>query len=123
MMAVLEKRLGLHLGQCDAYVNIAGGMKIVEPAVDLALAMAIVSSFLNIPVDDSLIAVGEIGLSGEVRSVSQIEQRVSEAAKMGYGTCVIPEAGADRLKGIKGLENIRIVPVDSVKKAISIIQK
>jgi DNA repair protein RadA/Sms len=123
LMAVLEKRLGLHLGACDAYVNIAGGMKIIEPAVDLAIAMAVASSFLNVPAGDRLIAMGEVGLSGEVRNISQIEQRVQEALKMGYETIVIPKVSAERVKGIKGIENIKIVPVESVKDAIALIRK
>ncbi len=120
LMAVLEKRLGLHLGNCDAYVNIAGGMRIVEPAMDLAIAMAVVSSFLNIPVDDRLLALGEVGLSGEVRSVSQIEMRVSEAVKMGYETCVVPRGACERVKNIKGS---RIIPVESVRDAIALIRQ
>lgn len=123
LMAVLEKRLGLHLGACDAYVNIAGGMKIIEPAVDLAIAMAVASSFLNVPAGDRLIAMGEVGLSGEVRNISQIEQRVQEALKMGYETIVIPKVSAERVKGIKGIESIKIVPVESVKDAIALIRK
>ena len=98
-------------------------MKIVEPAVDLAIAMAVASSFLNVPAGDRLIAMGEVGLSGEVRNISQIEQRVQEALKMGYETIVIPKVSAERVKGIKGIENIKIVPVESVKDAIALIRK
>ncbi len=119
LMAVLEKRLNMHLGNCDAYVNIAGGMRIMEPAVDLAIAMAIVSSFLNKPVSSKLLAIGEVGLSGEVRGVSQIEQRVQEAAKLGYDTVIIPKVGADRVKGISG---IRVIGAASVQDAISLIR-
>ncbi|MBR3307465.1 MAG: DNA repair protein RadA [Lachnospiraceae bacterium] len=120
LMAVLEKRLGLKLGQCDAYVNVAGGMRINEPAVDLAIAMAVVSSFLNIPVDEGIMAVGEIGLSGEVRSVSQVQQRISEAAKLGYSTCVLPKVNAEKAEKVKG---IKLVAVESVRDAIALIKK
>ncbi|MBR3525798.1 MAG: DNA repair protein RadA [Lachnospiraceae bacterium] len=120
LMAVLEKRLGLHLGQCDAYVNIAGGMRVVEPAVDLAIAMAIAGSFLNLPVEEGLLAFGEVGLSGEVRGVSLPEQRVAEAAKLGYKVCVLPRVCAERAGRVKG---IRLIAVDSVRDAIALIKK
>ncbi len=120
LMAVLEKRIGMHLGNCDAYVNVAGGMKIVEPAVDLAIAMAVISSFLNKPVNDRLLAIGEIGLSGEVRGVSQIEARVAEAAKLGYESCIVPKVNAPRLREIKG---IKIIEAETVRDAIDLIKK
>ena len=118
LMAVLEKRHGLHLGNCDAYVNIAGGMRITEPAVDLGIAMAIASSFLNVPINDKILVVGEVGLSGEVRAVSMIEQRVGEAIKLGFDTVVLPKVCLDRVKGMKGC---KFVPVDSVRDAISAV--
>ena len=120
LMAVLEKRLGIHLGQCDAYVNIAGGMRVAEPALDLAIAMAVVSSYLNVPVGDRILAFGEVGLSGEVRAVSQAEQRVAEAAKLGYELCVLPKACAERIGKAK---NIRLIAVESVRDAIDLIKK
>ena len=95
LMAVLEKRLGLQLGNCDAYVNIAGGMRIQEPAIDLGIVMALVSSFKNRPIDDKLIVVGEVGLSGEVRGVSMMQARVQEAKKLGFTTCVIPKGSME----------------------------
>lgn len=115
LMAVLEKRIGLQMGDCDAYVNLAGGMKIQEPAIDLGIALAIVSSFKNRIIDDKTIAFGEIGLSGEVRGVSMVAQRVSEAAKLGFTTCVIPEVNYEQAKNVKG---INIVTVKSVSDAI-----
>lgn len=118
LMAVLEKRLGLQLGACDAYVNIAGGMKIQEPAVDLGVAMAIVSSFKNRPVDESVVVFGEVGLSGEVRAVSMAEQRVQEAKKLGFSTCILPRANADVLKGKYEIE---IIGVSNVQEAIGLI--
>lgn len=118
LMAVLEKRLGLQMSGCDAYVNIAGGMKIAEPAVDLGMVLAIVSSFKNRPVDEKLVAFGEVGLSGEVRAVSMAEKRVQEAKKLGFTTCLLPKSNADALKEIRG---IRLVGVGSVQDAIDFI--
>ena len=118
LMAVLEKRLGLQMSDCDAYVNLAGGMRIAEPAIDLGIAMAIVSSFKNRVIDDRMIAFGEIGLSGEVRGVSMVEQRVSEAAKLGFNTCVLPDVNRDRLRSAEG---IKIIGVRTVQDAIDLI--
>ena len=118
LMAVLEKRLGLQMSGCDAYVNIAGGMRIQEPAVDLGIVLALVSSFKNHAVDEKLMVFGEVGLSGEVRAVSMAEKRVQEAKKLGFTTCVLPKANADALKEMKG---IRIVGVSGVQDAIDMI--
>ena len=90
LMAVLEKRSGMQLASCDAYVNITGGMKIQEPAVDLGIVLAILSSFKNQALSPKLVAFGEVGLSGEVRSVSQARQRAAEAEKLGFETCILP---------------------------------
>lgn len=118
LMAVLEKRLGLQMGNCDAYVNIAGGMKITEPAVDLGMVMAIVSSFKNRPIDEKTVVFGEVGLSGEVRAVSMAEKRVQEAKKLGFTTCILPAANLEALKDIKG---IKLVGVSGVQDAIGYI--
>ncbi len=118
LMAVLEKRVGLQMSDCDAYVNLAGGMRITEPAIDLGIAMAVASSFKNRPIDDKIAAFGEIGLSGEVRGVNMIEQRIKEAAKMGFTTCVIPKVC---IKQLKSMENIKIIGVSSVQDAIDLI--
>lgn len=118
LMAVLEKRAGLQMGGCDAYVNIAGGMKVVEPAIDLGIVMAIVSSFKNRPIDDRMLVFGEVGLSGEVRAVNMAEQRMLEAKKLGFTTCVLPAVCAEGIKGIKGM---RIIGVRSVRDAIDLI--
>ena len=100
LMAVLEKRLNLQMADCDAYVNLAGGMRIAEPAIDLGVVMAAVSSFKNRAIDDKTIVFGEIGLSGEVRGVSQASQRVSEAAKLGFTTCILPAVNAGDRKSV-----------------------
>ena len=118
LMAVLEKRLNLQMSDCDAYVNLAGGMRIVEPAIDLGIAMAVVSSFKNRAIDDRTIAFGEIGLSGEVRGVSMIEQRVAEAAKLGFTTCIVPEVNRSQVKHMGG---IRLVGVRTVRDAVDLI--
>ena len=118
LMAVLEKRLNLQMSDCDAYVNLAGGMRIVEPAIDLGIAMAVVSSFKNRAIDDRTIAFGEIGLSGEVRGVSMVEQRVAEAAKLGFSTCIVPEVNISQVKHMGG---IRLVGVRTVRDAVDLI--
>lgn len=118
LMAVLEKRVGLQMSDCDAYVNLAGGMRISEPAIDLGIAMAIASSFKNRPIDDKVAAFGEVGLSGEVRGISMIEQRIQEAAKMGFTTCIIPGVC---VKQVKNKENVKILGVSSVQDAIDFI--
>lgn len=118
LMAVLEKRAGIHMSNSDAYVNIAGGMKINEPAIDLGIVMALASSYKNQPIDEKTIVFGEVGLSGEVRAVSMPEQRVAEAKKLGFETCIIPEVSKDMVKGIKG---IKIVGVKTIHDAIQLI--
>lgn len=91
LMAVLEKRLGMSLGNCDAYVNIAGGIKMNEPAIDLGIVMALVSSYRNRPIDEKTIVFGEVGLSGEVRAVNMPEQRVAEARSLGLRHVFCPK--------------------------------
>lgn len=118
LMAVLEKRIGLQMADCDAYVNIAGGMKLSEPAIDLGIALAIVSSFKNRAIDEKLIAFGEIGLSGEVRAVSMAETRVQEAQKLGFTICIVPESSLPSLKKVKGM---KLIGVKSVQEAIDFI--
>ena len=118
LMAVLEKRAGLALSNYDAYVNIAGGIRMNEPAVDLGVVMAIASSYRNKPIPDDMIVFGEVGLSGEVRGVTMPEQRVTEAKKLGFKSCIVPKVSEEALKGIEG---IRIIGVGSVNQAISVL--
>jgi len=103
IIAVLEKKLGIHLSGSDIYVNIVGGIKVAEPAVDLAIAMAVVSSYRNKSIDQDMILLGEIGLSGEVRSVSNLEKRIKEAEKMGFAKAIVPynNKSQENEKGIK----------------------
>ncbi len=119
LMAVLEKRIGLNMGEFDAYVNLAGGMKIAEPSLDLGICLALVSSFKNKPIGGDVIAFGEVGLSGEVRSVSMAEARVSEAKKLGFKTVIVPKALESKLK--KSFEGIEIIGVSSVSDAMKLI--
>lgn len=111
LMAVIEKRLGLRMADCDAYINVAGGIKIIEPALDLALVAVIISSYRNHALDNKTLIFGEVGLTGEVRAVSYAEQRVIEAAKMGYEVCILPEvnrkAVSDQSIKLIGISNIR----------------
>lgn len=118
LMAVLEKRLGMSMGDCDAYVNIAGGMRITEPAIDLGIVLALVSSFRNRAIEEDMMAFGEVGLSGEVRAVSQMQTRVSEAKKLGFKTCIVPASCKDSLQDVKG---VKLIYVSSVTDAIDSI--
>jgi DNA repair protein RadA/Sms len=122
LMAVLEKRLGLQIGDCDAYVNIAGGMKINEPAIDLGLVMAIVSSFKNRPVDEKTLVFGEVGLSGEVRAVNMAAQRVQEAKKLGYETVILPRVNLEGVtSGMEKIDGIKLIGVGGIGEAIDLI--
>lgn len=116
LMAVLEKRLGLQMGNCDAYVNIAGGIRIQEPAVDMGIVLAILSSFMNRVIDPGTVAVGEIGLSGEVRAVSMLPSRVQEAKKLGFTTCMIPQVCMESVKEIEGIRIVGIHHIEDIMK-------
>lgn len=118
LMAVLEKRAGIQLSDCDAYVNIAGGMKVSEPAIDLGISTAIISSFRNRPSDDKMVVFGEVGLSGEVRSVSMADRRVQEAARLGFTTCVVPKGC---MSDIRSHDGIKVIPVSSVADVLNFI--
>ena len=111
LMAVIEKRLGIHLSDYDAYVNIAGGLRANEPALDLALVAAVLSSYRNRAIDDRMLIFGEVGLVGEVRGVAMAAKRIAEAHKMGYTTCIIPEANMNAVNDpqvkLVGIRNIR----------------
>jgi DNA repair protein RadA/Sms len=119
LMAVLEKRIGMQLSDCDAYVNITGGMRMTEPAIDLGIVLALMSSKLDLAIDDRTICFGEVGLSGEVRGVNMAEQRVAEAAKLGFTTCILPQVSVQSASTVKG---IRLVGVASVRDALDYIQ-
>jgi DNA repair protein RadA/Sms len=114
--AVLTKRAGLKLGNQDIIANVTGGLKVGEPAADLGIALAIASSARDVAVDPGLVVVGEVGLSGELRVVSQLDRRVAEAARLGFERCLVPKAGA----GISAPKNIKLVPVSTLREAIKV---
>lgn len=119
LVAVLEKKVGLQLGSYDSYVNIAGGIKVNEPALDLSIVCALASSFRDTPVKDDTIVFGEVGLTGEVRGITQCDQRVIEAAKMGFKTAILPKANLRNLESIKG---IRLLGVRNVAEALGYLK-
>ena len=118
LIAVLEKRVGLRLSQFDAYVNIAGGMRVSEPAADLALVIAIVSSFRDRATDKDTAAFGEVGLSGEVRAVSMCERRVLEAKKLGFRRVIVPKANHRTIEEIKDIDVIEVASLEDVMGVI-----
>lgn len=120
LIAVLERHLGLHFSECDAYLNIVGGIRINETALDLAVILALASAYLDFPVDEKTLAVGEVGLSGEVRSVNLMEARILEAKKLGFETAIVPKSA---LSGLKNVSGIRIIGVGNVKEAINKVRK
>ncbi len=118
LIAVVEKRLNLKLYECDAYVNVTGGIKAGEPAADLGIVMSVISSYKNRPVPDKLICFGEVGLSGEIRAVSQSKARVMEAKKLGFESAVVPKVNMKELKDVTG---ITLIPVTNVRDAADLI--
>ena len=118
LLAVLEKRAGLRLSAADVYVNIAGGIRMNEPALDLGIVLAVASSLRDVPVDDKVIAFGEVGLSGEVRSVSMAAQRVQEAAKLGFETVILPESCRKQAERVQG---VRMAGVRTVREAVQML--
>ena len=120
ILAVLEKREGLFFSNLDAYLNIVGGLKLEEPAVDLAVAMTLVSSLRDKPIDDDMVIFGEIGLSGEVRSISRITERVAEAARLGFKQCVVPKSNIKALGKLK--DSISVIGVSSLSEALNLIK-
>ena len=118
LLAVLEKRGGLKVSQCDAYLNIIGGLNLDEPAADLAAVVAIASSYLDKPVPNSMAAIGEVGLSGEIRSINHLEQRLSEVERLGFTQCLIP---ANRSREIRPFTNLELIPVKNVAQALQIL--
>lgn len=119
LLAVLEKRGGLPIGTYDSYINVVGGLSVDEPAADLAIVLALASSFYDMPLGTDLAAIGEVGLSGEIRSVMNMNQRLTETARLGFKRCVIPEkTGKDIIKAPKGL---KVIPVKNIKEAIQAV--
>jgi len=119
LLAVLEKRLNLKLSSADVYVNIAGGMRINEPAIDLGVVLAVISSYKDQPIDEKVLAFGEVGLSGEVRAVSQAAQRVQEAKKLGFTTVILPEVCREQIGSVVG---VKLIGVRTVRDAVEIFR-
>ncbi len=121
LMAVLEKKVGMLLHNYDAYVNVVGGLKLMEPACDLGIVTAVASSFKNKPVDIDTVIIGEVGLTGEVRAVNQIEKRVMEAMRIGFKSCIIPEGNMKIIKQMKGIEEIDVKAVRNVQEVLNLL--
>ncbi|MBQ6874111.1 MAG: DNA repair protein RadA [Clostridia bacterium] len=122
IIAVLEKRAGYYFSNTDTYINIVGGLKIDEPAIDLTIALALISSLKDVPIDDKVIAFGEIGLAGEVRGVSNCEQRITEAARLGFTKCIIPRQNLRNISK-KTLDMIEVIGVTNVRRAFEAINE
>ena len=120
ILAVLEKRAGLFYGTLDVYINVVGGLRIDDPAADLAVAMSLYSGLMDIPIDGKLAAFGEIGLGGEVRNVTSITQRIREAQHIGFEKCIVPKLSMRNIdpKDFK----IEIIPVANIRQAFAVIQ-
>ncbi len=118
LIAVLEKKIGFQLGAYDVYTNLAGGIKILEPALDCAIICSVASSYKNKPIDDKTIIFGEIGLAGEIRAVSFGEKRVMEALKLGFETIILPK---DNLKEISNIKNIKIIGVSNISELLNLV--
>jgi len=118
LLAVLEKRGGLKVSQCDAYLNIIGGLTIDEPAADLAAVVALASSYLDKPVKNEMAAIGEVGLSGEIRSISHLEQRLSEVQRLGFTRCMIP---AHRASELRHFTNFEVIPVQNISQVLRVL--
>lgn len=119
LLAVLEKRVGMHLSSCDVYVSVAGGVRVDEPAADLGMACAVASSHRDLPVDPTTVLVGEVGLGGEIRAVSQASRRMAEAAKLGFQRIILPRANLDALEGpVPGIE---VVGVAQLGDALALV--
>ena len=114
IIAVLEKRAGLQLSSYDAYINLTGGIKVMEPAIDAAVAVAIASSYRNLPVASDMLVLGEIGLTGELRAVTMAEKRVQEAYKMGFKTCIVPAANYKEASRVQGINVVCAKSVDEL---------
>ena len=116
ILAVLEKRCGMRISSCDAYINVIGGLTLSEPSVDLAILLSIVSSYRDKPIDSEIVVIGEIGLSGELRAVNNIEMRLAETARLGFRKCIIPKSRKQKIAAPKGVE---IIEAASIQEAIS----
>ena len=117
LMAVMEKRGGINLSSSDVYVNVIGGIQLDEPAADLSIVLAAASSYRDTPISDSLVAIGEVGLTGEIRAVSNLSVRLAEVARLGFQSCMVPRQGTDHLQAPEGL---RLIRVRNLREAIEV---
>ena len=117
LIAVLEKRLGMYFGEHDVYINMAGGIRLNEPALDLGIILALISSYKDCPIDEKTVAFGEVGLSGEVRAVNLAQRRVTEAKKLGFKICILPKVSQESMKDIKG---IKLIGISNIKEIINL---
>ncbi|HET6363418.1 MAG TPA: magnesium chelatase domain-containing protein, partial [Nitrospirota bacterium] len=118
LLAVLEKRVGMHLMGMDVFVNIVGGLKIDEPAVDLGVIAAVTSSFREKPISPATVVMGEVGLAGEVRAISQAETRLKDAAKLGFTRCILPAVNVEKMEKSLALKAMELMGVRSVEEAM-----
>ena len=116
LLAVLEKRLGLKFSQCDIYVNVVSGLRLDEPSVDLAVALALISSIKDIPIPQNVLAMGEIGLAGECRTIKDVQKRLNESYRLGFDTIAIPHKSAD--EKLKIPSDVSVIPVENVYDAL-----
>ena len=121
LIAVLEKRAGYFFGNLDTYINVVGGLRLEEPAADLPVSLALISSLLDKPIDDDVIAFGEIGLAGEIRAISNVEARVKEAQRLGFQTCLLPKASMKQLH--QDQYSIRLIGIRSVSEAFQYVSR
>jgi DNA repair protein RadA/Sms len=119
LVAVLSKRMGLEMGDQDIFVNVAGGLKVDEPAADLGIVCALISSFLDKPVDKAIVVFGEVGLAGEIRGVSQPETRLKEATKLGFSRCLLSKSNLEGCATAPA--GMELVPVESVKGLLDLL--
>ena len=117
LIAVLEKRLGMYFGEHDVYINMAGGIRLNEPALDIGIILALISSYKDCPIDEKTVAFGEVGLSGEVRAVNLAQRRVTEAKKLGFKTCILPKVSQESMKDIKG---IKLIGISNIKEIVNL---
>ncbi|WP_099191056.1 DNA repair protein RadA [Tepidibacter mesophilus] len=118
LMAVLEKRAGMQIQNQDIYINVVGGIRLNEPAIDLGIVISIASSFRNIEINEKTVAIGEVGLTGEIRGVSFIEKRISECKKLGFNRVIIPKSN---IKGLESIKDIKIIGVENIREALDFV--
>ena len=122
LLAVLEKKVGINLGNQDVYINVVSGLKVNEPAIDLGIIASTISGYKNIPIDKRIVVMGEVGLTGEVRSINLIEKRIKEAEKLGFKKCIIPESNKKLLKDEYKLDIIGVRTISDAIKSLGLLK-